>query len=207
MARAPHRARFVALSQPGLQHRLAVEWIGQLLGEWQAHELRIARSFNECHGLTTEQLEDLYQETVILLLRGSYRSEEHLRNALRDGFKKRALNVHRGRRRRGEILRQNAPSLIRSAQAHDDQNAPELAALAQQDRAIILKFFTTLNSDEQRVFWLTANGMRYRAIAPELDMEVNEARKVARSCGRKRERFQLIHESKHEPRQSVREIT
>jgi RNA polymerase sigma factor (sigma-70 family) len=194
MARVPHRARLAAASRPAAQHKLAVKRIGQLLGELRARELRIARSFRECRGLTTEQLEDIYQETVVPLLRGLYQNEEHLRNALREGFKKRALNMHRNRRRRGEILEQNAPSLVRSTQAREDQNAPELAALAQQDRSIILEFFTTLNSDEQRVFWLTADGMRYRAIASELDMEVNEARKVARSCERKRERFQLIYE-------------
>jgi RNA polymerase sigma factor (sigma-70 family) len=207
MTRAPHRARLAAASRPAAQHKLAVKRIGQLLGEWRARELRIARSFRECRGLNTEQLEDIYQETAVSLLHRHYQNEEHLRNALRDGFKKRALNMHRNRRRRGEILKQNAPSLLRSAQEREDQNTPELAALAQQDRSMILKFFTTLSSDEQCVFWLTADGMRYRAIAPELDMEVNEARKVARSCERKRERFQLIYEAKYESRQSAREIT
>jgi DNA-directed RNA polymerase specialized sigma24 family protein len=87
------------------------------------------------------------------------------------------------------------------------QKTPELAMLIRHDRSIILEFFTTLNPDEQRVFWLTADGMKYRAIASELDMDVNEARKVARSCERKRERFQLIYEAKDESKQSVREIT
>ena len=49
------------------------------------------RSFPECRGLSTEQLEDIYQETALALLRRPYDSEEHLRNALRTGLKHRAL--------------------------------------------------------------------------------------------------------------------
>src|SRR5450759_1757780 len=65
----------------------ATDWAGVLLGEWQQVELRIARAFAECRGLSTEQLEDLYQETVLALLPRRYESEEHLRNALRAGLK------------------------------------------------------------------------------------------------------------------------
>jgi hypothetical protein len=74
-------------------------------------EPRIARAFAECRGLTTEQLEDLYQETAVAMLRRPYGSEEHLRNALRHGIKHRALNMHRDTRRRAQILAQSAPSM------------------------------------------------------------------------------------------------
>jgi RNA polymerase sigma factor (sigma-70 family) len=161
--------------------------------EWQARELRVARGFKECRGLDTAQLDDIYQETVLPLLCRRYRSEEHLRNALRTGLKNRAKNLHRDERRHREILSQNAPSLYRTEQVREEQNTPELATLARQDRSTVLEFFNALDSDERCVFWLTADGMKYRAIAPELDMDVNKTRKAARSCEYKRERFQLIH--------------
>ena len=40
-----------------------------------------------------------------------------------------------------------------------------------------------------------AEGMRYRAIAPLLEIPVNEARKAARGCEAKRERFQLLYDT------------
>ena len=45
------------------------------------------------------------------------------------------------------------------------------------------------------MFWLVAEGLRYRAIAPVLGIEVNEARRAARSCERERERFQLLYDT------------
>ncbi len=132
MTKTPHRTRLASASQSVVQHELTVEQIGQCLGEWQARELRVARGFRECCGLNTEQLEDLYQETALPLLSGHYLDEEHLCNALRDGVKKRALNMHRDERRRREILSQNAPSLSRTAQAREEQNTPELAVLIRE---------------------------------------------------------------------------
>ena len=64
-----------------------------------------------------------------------------------------------------------------------------------EDRLIVTEFLTELTRLEQRVFWLMAEGMRYRAIAPVLEIPVNEARKAARSCERKRERFQLLYDT------------
>jgi RNA polymerase sigma factor (sigma-70 family) len=183
---------FVSRS-PGRE--LTFERIGQVLGEWQPHELRIARGFAECRGLGAEQLEDIYQETAVSLLRRPYLNEEHLRNSLREGLKYRALNLHRDERRRGEILTQNAPGLHRSAEAREEQNTPELAAVAAQDRLIIQEFLTELTPLEQRVFWLIAEGMRYRAIAPLLGIPTPEAQKASRSCERKRERFQLLYDT------------
>ena len=177
------------------QRKLASEQIGEVLGEWRRQELRLARGFVECRGLSAEQLEDLYQEMVVALLRRPYVNDEHLRNSLREGLKYRAMNLRRDERRRGEILAQNAPSLYRAAEVREERNTPELAALAQQDRLIISEFLTELTSLEQRVFWLIAEGMQYRAIAPVLGIETPEARKVSRSCERKRERFQLLYDT------------
>ncbi|HTZ62660.1 MAG TPA: sigma-70 family RNA polymerase sigma factor [Solirubrobacteraceae bacterium] len=169
--------------------------IGQILGEWHAREVRVARSFPECRGLCTEQLEDLYQETALALLARPYQSEEHLRNALRAGIKQRALRLHRDERRRGEILAQHAPGLHRQAQARAHRHAPESAALNREDRLIVAEFLAALSPGEQRVFALLAENMQYRAIAPVLGIPVNEARNTARACERKRARFQLLYDT------------
>ena len=167
--------------------------LAQLLGGWQATELRAARGFPECRGLSVAQLEDLYQDTALALLSRSYASEEHLRNALRHGIRRRALNMHRDQRRRREILSEHAPSIEREAQSA--QTRPEDAVLAAQDRLIAKEFLAELEPLERQVFALTAEGLRYRAIATALRVPVNEARTAARSCERKRARFQLLYET------------
>jgi RNA polymerase sigma factor (sigma-70 family) len=172
---------------------LGFDRIAQLLGRWQTTELRAAKNFAECRGLPEAQLEDVYQDTAIALLSRAYASEQHLRNALRHGVRHRALNAHRNARRRGEILTEHAPSLYRTARA--SEVAPGDAALARQDRLIVREFLSELDPLERRVFVLSAEGLRYRAIATALAIPVNEARRVTRSCERKRARFQLLYES------------
>ena len=171
----------------------STEWVGEVLGRWQAVELRIARSFAECRGLSTEQLEDIYQETTLALLSRPYQSEAHLRRALRTGLKQRALNLHRDERRREEILTHNGPGLLTATE--EDDYGPERAALIHEDRLLVSEFLTELTGLEQRVFWLLAEGMKYRLIAKVLGVEVNEARSAARSCERKREHFQLLYDT------------
>jgi RNA polymerase sigma factor (sigma-70 family) len=182
-------------SRPHSDRRSEAEWIGQLLGEWQAHEIRLARGYPECHDLSREQLEDLYQETSLVLLTRPYQSEEHLLNALRMGIKHRAKNLHRDERRRGRILAHSAPGMYAIAEAGAGDDAPELAAVVCQDRLIVSEFLTELSPVEQRVFWLQAEGMQYRAIAPALGLEVNVARNASRAVERKRERFQLLYDT------------
>jgi RNA polymerase sigma factor (sigma-70 family) len=174
---------------------LARERVGQALGQWQSAELRLARSFAECKGLSHEQLEDLYQDTALVMLSRSFHNEEHLRNALRWGLKRRALHLHRDERRRGEILSQRAPELQLTAEGREQEHTPELAAVLAQDRLFVSEFLSELSELERRVFWLVSEGMRYRAIAPVLEIEVNAARKAFRGCERKRERFQLLHDT------------
>lgn len=169
--------------------------VGRALGEWQRSELRLARSFAECRGLGHEQLEDLYQETAIVLLGRSFHNDEHLRNALRWGIKHRALHLHRDERRRGEILAQRAPELQLATEGREEDRTPELAAVLAQDRLFVAEFLSELTELERRVFWLLSEGMRYRAIAPILEIGVNETRKAFRACERKRERFQLLHDT------------
>jgi RNA polymerase sigma factor (sigma-70 family) len=167
----------------------------QILGEWQARELRVAGGFAECRGLSTEQLEDVYQETALALRSRPYGTEEHLRNALRTGLKHRALNLRRDERRRGQILAHSAPSMHILAEARAGQDTPELAAVLRQDRLIVSEFLAELSAIEQRVFWLLAEGMQYRAIAPALGINLNAARNASRACERKRERFQLLYDT------------
>jgi hypothetical protein len=45
------------------------------------------------------------------------------------------------------------------------------------------------------VFWLIADGMRYRAIASALEIPVKRTRNASRSCERKRERFQPLYDT------------
>jgi RNA polymerase sigma factor (sigma-70 family) len=169
--------------------------VGQRLGEWQKAELRLARSFPECRGVGRAQLEDLYQETALVLLGRVYNDEEHLRNALRWGIKHRALHLHRDERRRGEILTHRAPELQLFAEGRAEEHTPEQAAVLAQDRLIVSEFLSELSELERRVFWLGAEGMRYRAIAPVLDIPVNVARKASRECEQKRARFQLLYDT------------
>src|ERR1700722_8100915 len=116
--------------------------VGEALGDWQRAELRLARSFAECRGLAHEQLEDIYQDTAVVLLGRSFQSEEHLRNALRWGLKRRALHLHRDDRRRGEILAQRAPELQLAAEGREEDHTPELAAVLAQDRLFVSEFLS-----------------------------------------------------------------
>jgi RNA polymerase sigma factor (sigma-70 family) len=179
----------------GRQRAFGSQRPGQILGEWQKRELRIARGFAECRGLTTEQLEDLYQETALALYRRAYDSEEHLRNALRDGIKKRALRLHRDERRHGRIIARGTPGFRVMAEAREREGAPELAAVAREDRLIASEFTTELTEQERRVFGGLVEGLAYRAIGTALGIPENEARKIARACDRKRERFQLLYDT------------
>ena len=79
-------------------------------------ELRIARGFGECKGLTAQELEDIYQDTVMVLLQRRFATEKHLRDALRSGLKYRALNFHRDEGNRAEILAEKQPD-VRCARA------------------------------------------------------------------------------------------
>ena len=175
-------------STPGVGG-LARRDIGQILGAWQTFEVRVARGFPECRGLATEQLEDLYQETAIALLSRPYASEAHLRNALRQGIKHRALNLHRDQRRRGQILAEHAPSMHRLAEGQASDAQPETAAMHNEDRQVALGFLAELDPFEQQVFQLTAEGLKYRAIASRLGLPTNLARQAARRVERKRAAF------------------
>jgi RNA polymerase sigma factor (sigma-70 family) len=189
------RGRGAPLRPPRIGQRSDTSWVGKALGESKDREIRMARRFPECRGLGREVLEDIYQETALALLRRPYVSEDHLRNALRTGIKHRALNHHRNERTRGRILQASAPGLQLIAEAEGGDGLPEIAALLSQDRLIVSEFLTELSPVEQRVFWLLAEGMQYRAIAPALGLDLNVARKASRTVEGKRERFQLLYDT------------
>jgi DNA-directed RNA polymerase specialized sigma24 family protein len=180
---------FVVGSGPGL----SAERVGELLGRWQRAELRIARGFGECRGLATPELEDIYQDTVVVLLKRRYANELHLRNALREELKYGSLHFHEREGRRAEIRSETMPSI--HALELESQDETERAALIRQDRLVVIEFFAELTPLEQSVFWLLAEGMKYRQIAKVLNLEGKDARKAERSCEKKRERFQILYEA------------
>jgi RNA polymerase sigma factor (sigma-70 family) len=172
---------------------LGRERVGELLGRWQTCELRSIRGCLECRDISIQQLEDLYQETVVTLLARRHNDEQHLRYALRAGIRMRALNAHRDEIRHEEILASNQPELRLIAHARDGLDRPERVALAREDRMIVWEFLTELTDQEKRIFWLLAEGMSYNRIARLLGLELNEARRAVRTCERKRERFGVLH--------------
>jgi DNA-directed RNA polymerase specialized sigma24 family protein len=191
--RSGSRSPIATVVAPGTGPGLAPEYIGEALGKWQRAELRVARGFGECKGLTAQELEDIYQDTVEVLLGRRYATEKHLRDALRAGLKHRALHFHRDEGRRVEIRRESTATFDVVERTGQDSTAR--AALIREDRLVVAEFLTELSSVEQRVFWLMAEGMKYRLIAKVLNIETNTARNAARSCERKREHFQLLYDT------------
>jgi DNA-directed RNA polymerase specialized sigma24 family protein len=189
----PPEARPHASRADGKQLELAE--LTRILGERKDRELRIARGFAECQGLTRQQLEDLYQTTVLALLGRPYENEKHVCDALRIGIKHRALNLHQGERRRAEILAENAPGIHALETARAAEESAEQIALAREDRFLITEFMAELTLQERAVFGLVSEGMKYNRIATVEGISVNEARGLVASCERKRERFQLLHDS------------
>jgi DNA-directed RNA polymerase specialized sigma24 family protein len=167
----------------------------RILGDRKDPELLLARSFVECQGLTRQQLEDLYQTTVLALLERRYENEKHVCDALRIGIKHRALNLHQGERRRAEILAENAPGIHALETARSTEESAEQIVLAREDRFLITEFMAELTLQERAVFGLVSEGMKYNRIATVEGISVNEARGLVASCERKRERFQLLHDS------------
>ena len=192
----PPYAPAPGVTLPGAGTPLQAGQVAAILDQCRHRELRIARGFRECRGLSPQQLEDIYQETLLALLRLPYYNEKHLCDALREGIKKRALNLHRDERSHEKILADNAPAIHAAQQARSADQTPEQLALARQDRLLITEFLAELTGrNELRVFWLVTEGMGYNRIAKILKIEANEARSTVAACERKRERFQKLHDS------------
>jgi RNA polymerase sigma factor (sigma-70 family) len=187
------RGSVATVPAPGTGPGLAPERVGEVLGKWQRPELRIARGFGECKGLTAQELEDIYQDTVMVLLKRRFATEKHLCDALRSGLKYRALNFHRDEGNRAEILADRTPTFDVPELA--DHDSTERAALIREDRLVVAEFLTELSPLEQRVFWLMAEGMKYRSIAKVLNVEINAAHNAERSSEKKRKHFQLLYDT------------
>jgi DNA-directed RNA polymerase specialized sigma24 family protein len=178
---------------PRVAPSLGGESVGVLLGRWGQRELRRASRFRECAGLTREDLEDLYQDSCLVLLEREFESEAHLRWALHEALKHRALNAHRNRTRRASIAEyahSGDQALERAAEAEQASDRP---MLAQQDEFLVREFLAELTEQERHVFRLLAEGHGWRGAADALGAPRNEIRTAARSCERKRERFALLY--------------
>jgi DNA-directed RNA polymerase specialized sigma24 family protein len=179
--------------KPPAARALSGEHVGDLLGRWQRRELRRASRFGECGGLTREDLEDLYQDSVLALLERAFESEQHLRWALHEALKHRALNAHRNRTRRARIAEYAHNGQEALERAAEVEQASDQPVLAQQDEFIVREFLAELTEQEGHVFRLLADGHGWRGAADALGAPRNEVRAAARSCERKRERFALLY--------------
>src|ERR1700679_3397375 len=111
-------------------------------------ELRIARTFKECRGIGTAEIEELFDITTTSLLARSFESEDHLYNALRRGIKLRALTVNGDRATHSRILKRATPEM----QANHEQDAwredPERAFAAHQNGILATEFLVQLTKSQ-----------------------------------------------------------
>jgi RNA polymerase sigma factor (sigma-70 family) len=162
------------------------------LGRWQKCEVELALSFRECSGLSTEQVEDLYQETALALLRRPFNDEAHMQRALHQGLRTRALNLHRDERRREEIITEHAHALQAESRAQDE---PEQSLLEKQDQLLIEELVAELDETHSRTFALMMNeGVGHHRVARALGISANQARSATRACERKAREFLALYE-------------
>jgi hypothetical protein len=173
---------------------LSREDTANLTAEWRDRELRSIGGWVQCRGLSPEQLEDIYQETVVELLDRRHRDQEHLRYALRSGIRMRAMNMRRDGRRHEEILAASEPELRLLTDARQAREQPEQIVLKDQDRLIAWEFMTELSDIEKRTYQLMVDGMGADRIARTRGIPVNDARRLIEACERKREVFQVLYE-------------
>ncbi|MHB1836023.1 MAG: RNA polymerase sigma factor [Solirubrobacteraceae bacterium] len=168
-----------------------------LLTRWRAQELSRAQRLRECGGASLAEVQELYDATVMALISREqrYASEEHLRHALREGVRLRALRLHRDRATRAKVLAKAAPLLHGEGQERAWRSQPERAALARQDDELAGEFIAELSALERKVFALVAEGRSWRAIATALAIPETTARSATRSCERKRKRFVTLYET------------
>src|SRR5258708_16864410 len=100
--------------------------------------------------------------------------------------------------------RRRAGSDSRATQESATRTSPENMALLGEDRSVILNFLAELDPFEREVSQLTAEGLRYGAIAKRLGVDVSKARRAARSVERKRIQFRLRHDLDWEPHSRAR---
>jgi RNA polymerase sigma factor (sigma-70 family) len=192
-AEQPAPARPKTSRAAGEQQQLQSARVAELLALWRPHELRLALGYTS--GLPEHQLEDLYQETTLALLRRPFANERHLQRALRQGIKRRALNANRDERTRAQILANAAPGIHILEEERAAEQTPEQFAALREDRLLVTEFLTELTVLERRVYWLSTEGMKYNRIAKTLGEPVNKVRNALRSCEQKRERFQLLYDT------------
>lgn len=173
---------------PGSSTSLGIDGVGQVLGEQRRRELRLARSFRECWGLSPEEIEDIYQDTALALMKRPHNDAEHVLKALRLGIKQRAQKLHRDLRRRREILTEHAPGIDRVARARESEREPEREAERGEERDAAMQFLGELSALERAVFVAcTVHGLGYAAVAEIYGIGVADARRAGRAARGKRE--------------------
>lgn len=182
-ATALQMSRWSASPLAGAAAGLSEEQVHEVLCRTRAHELRLARGFKECRDMAPEQIEDLYQDTILALLRRPHRNAEHVLCALRIGIKQRANKAHRDERRRLEILRENAAGIERVAQAKQDDDGPERRALISEQRQAALLVLEQMGGLERRVFVAyVVYGLGYAAIAELYGLSAGDVRQAVRGA-------------------------
>jgi RNA polymerase sigma factor (sigma-70 family) len=186
------------VAQPNpAQQQLTLAQLGELLDDWRARELRLARRFRACADLAEEQLQDLYQEAVTALLAQRFTDELKLRDALRAQIRLRALQVHRDERNHRNIRARYAPGIQRLAQARASEQTPEQQLLEDEDRLVIREFLLgELTPFEREVFWWKSqSGLSsgYNRIARRVGRPVPEVRRALRSAEQKSDRFAVLY--------------
>ena len=182
-----------AAAAPPLDPDLRVAWAAELLCDRRKREIALAKSYRECQGLTTDQLEDLFQDTAIALLARPFQNAEHLYRALRDGMKRRALFAHRTERSRRGIRARRALDIQKLAHAQANESDPERILLASEDKYLIEEFATELSPSEQRLLWLTAEGVSTRRLAKAMGVSAEELYATKVTYERKRENYTLLY--------------
>jgi hypothetical protein len=165
--------------------------VEDLLGLWLRQEVSALKKWRELRRVKTEELEDIYQEVAIVLLKSESFSADHLRNKIRKEVRLRALKQLRDGGRREEIHAE----LARTTAASTDHARPETEVLVREDRAVAAEFLAELDHEERITFYLMADGMSWNRIAKHRQITPAEAHRIVRRCTRKHEKWLTLYRS------------
>ena len=156
--------------------------VGQALGEWQRGELRLARSLPGVPRPRPRAARGHLpgnDARAAGALRTTARSTCATRCAGGSSTARFTCTATSAAGARSST--QRTPELALAAEDASESARPEHAAvLANEDRLIVAEFMTELSELERRVFAWMAEGMRYRAIAPVLQISGQRGAQSAR---------------------------
>lgn len=177
-------------------HVLSTSEVWELLGQWRDRELAFARGYDECAGLSAEQLEDLYQDVALRLHRQRFTSDAYLRHVARVQLRRLALNAHRDEGARREILGARAPGIHALQQARALEDNPESRVIANEDLQVVHEFLRELSAKERKAFcYAQEHNAGYESVAVQLGIPTNEVRRLLLEAERKLERFAIIYQA------------